>query len=364
MEGRILFYNDQTGEGKIILQNKEKANFSVELWEDFENTPKAGMLLECEIIDGKLISAKASSISRESKAKISENGSSSIGGEGQATFSVEETLKRYFAPIEFLIGEPPEIVNTKHQLEYFLSRRFLMTAYNNLRGIDPSLYKNEDIQKVEEDLKQLHKAYMTIEEKVAIPKLAFEVIFLRSQPEYLQFIKHKEHCTSRISLLTQIEESLFPDIQEKEKILREMKKNDSRREGLESELRKMRGHYVDAIHENANLSEELVTMEDIKKTYTKKYSYNFSILLQQEGKHYLNVLKKILNYRAYSFDNLIWKGTEKSKAVREYFIQGNIEGEYSTITYLKYYLKTLDKDKLNDEQRDLFKLLEYLEKQK
>lgn len=366
MEGRILFYNDQTGQGKLILQSGEKLDFSADVWDDFETAPKAGGLVVCTMEGEALKSVKAAGSSpveekeaeepRESEPKPVKTVSS------KPTFSVEETLTNYFQPVEFLIGEPPEVVNTREQLDFFLVKRFLMTAYNNLRSLDPALYEQKEVREKADELQRLHKAYQTVQSRVETPKLAFEIVFLRSQPEYLRFIRHKEHCLSRISALTQVEESLFPDIRKKEEELAKIPRDqEEKKNALEQELKNIRRHYVEAIHENASLSEELVTMDDLKTTYTEKYYDLFVGQLHQQGAYYLNVLGKILGYRAYSFDKLVWQNAEHSKPITEYFRQGGIVGGYSTLTYLKYYLKTLDKGKIDKEHKDLFKLLGYLE---
>ena len=362
MEGRILFYNEQTGQGKLMLQSGEKLDFSAEQWDDFDAVPQTGVQVTLMMERGVVQSIKASvaSKSKEKKPKEAPAKATSITP-GNSTFSVEETLLNYFKPIGFLIGEPPEIVNTKNQLDYFLVKRFLTTAYNDLKGIDPSIYNNNDMKNRIEELQQMHRAYIEVKDRIDVPKLAFELIFLRSQPEYLQFIRYKEHCLSRISILGQQEESLFPDIKQKEDLLKSMSKSDENWEALENEIKGMRRNYVDAIHENANISKELMTMTDIKTSYMDKYFDSFVDQLLLQGGGHLKTIEKILNYRSYDFDKLIWQGAKKSKSIRENFHRGGIEGDYSTLTFLKYYLNTLDKEKLTHEHKDLFSLLKYLQ---
>lgn len=362
MEGRILFYNEQTGQGKLMLQSGEKLDFSAELWDDFDAVPQTGVQVTLKMERGVVQSIKASvaSKSKEKKQKEAPAKATNITP-GNSTFSVEETLSNYFKPIGFLIGEPPEIVNTKKQLDYFLVKRFLTTAYNDLKSIDPSIYNNNDMKNRIEELQQMHRAYMEVKDRIDVPKLAFELIFLRSQPEYLQFIRYKEHCLSRISILSQQEESLFPDIKQKEDQFKKMSIDDENRDALEKEIKGMRRNYVDAIHENANISKELMTMTDVKTSYVDKYFDSFVDQLLLKGGEHLQTMGKILNYRSYDFDKLIWQGAKKSKSIRENFHSGGIEGDYSTLTFLKYYLNTLDKEKLTHEHKDLFVLQEYLQ---
>ena len=373
MDGRILFYNPHTGHGKLILKSQEKMEFSADLWEDFDVVPSAGKLVSCVIEKGELTSIKALSFEEEldsveikktvqdfsQSEDYSEDESS---GSRRPTFSVKETIENYFKPIAIFIGKPPEIVNTMSQLDYFRVKRFLMTSYNDLKGLDSSLHNNTEIKKILDEIQELHKAYRTIEARLDSPKLAFEMIFLRSQPEYLQYIRHKEHCLNRISILSKMEESLFPDLQEKEEELKSIPKDENtKREALEKQLKTLRRHYVDTIHENAEFYEEISTMEDLRAVYIDNYSEEFFSELLKVGGNYSQALRSILNYRAYDFDKLIWKYAEKSKVIREFLASANIEGSYSTLTFLRYYLRTLNPDKLNAEQRELFNLEEYLE---
>lgn len=375
MEGRILYYNPHTGEGKLILKSQEKVEFSADLWDDFDVVPAAGKLVSCQMEKGVVKKVSAVSFEEEldsvelknsynspsdSVDKNQEGIESSSNGQ-QPTFSIEETISNYFKPIAVFIGEPPEVVNTSAKLDYFQVQRFLMTAYNDLKSLDASMHNNSQIKKILDEIQQLRKAFYTIEARLDSPKLAFEMIFLRSQPEYLQFIRHKDHCLHRVSILSRMEESLFPDIQEKEEAFKKLPKNAYKeRSELEKELKSLRGHYVDTIHENAQMYEELSSIDDLKSTYTRKYFDSFLTEFMKVGGKYLETLKSILNYRAYDFDKLIWNHAEESRSIKEFLTSSNIEGEYSTLTFLRYYLKSLNKDKLNQEQRELLKLEEYL----
>jgi hypothetical protein len=353
--------------------------FSADLWEDFDVMPSAGKLVACKIEKGVLKSLNAVSFEDEVdsvelkkvfRTPTSEVNSTESSSELKAevstsqqkpTFTVCETIQNYFKPIETFIGEPPTIVNTKEQLDYFRVQRFMMTAYNDLKNLDSSLHNNTEVKKILEEIRQLRKAHTTLEARIEAPKLAFEMIFLRSQPEYLQFIRYNEHCLNRISLLSKMEESLFPDIQAKEEELKKMPKEQyADRISLEKELKSLRGYYVDTIHENAELYEELSSMDDLKAIYTQKYFDEFLAELMKVGAKYMETLKRVLNYRAYKFDKLIWVHAEKSRTIEEFLSSSHIEGEYSTLTFLRYYLKTLNQDKLNDEHKELVKLEEYL----
>lgn len=192
IKGRILFYNSQLGEGKIILDTKEKIYFSVDAWDDFDVGPETNLIVECEVQDNVIKSIKVPLESAPKKQESSkEERSVTLSSEEEAKDKVAKTLKSYFSHIEGVIGDPPEIINTKDQLDFFLSKRFLLTSYNNLRSLDPSLYEHKSIKEKLDTIEDLQKAYYSVTEKMDIPHLAFEMIFLRIQPEYIKYQKKR-----------------------------------------------------------------------------------------------------------------------------------------------------------------------------
>ena len=371
IEGRILFFNTQTGHGNLILKSEEKRDFFVDVWDDFESVPVSGALVKCIIKDGVIKSIKSlpnapkkQNTPQETNELQSTSNTSSLlstDEEQNSTYDVMQALKNYFSPIDKIIGKPPKIVNTEAQLDYFLSRRFLLTSYNNLKGIDSTLYENKEVKESSDLLHKLDKAYSSVTDKIDTPSIAFEMIFLNSQPEYIKFIRDKENFLDRISTLTNIVDSISIEMQKKGIQLKKTTNAKIKKE-LESKLKKLRGTYVDTVHEQANLKEELAARPDLTAIYTKKYFSSFKSELSLLKVEYKKMLLNILNYKAYELDKLIWKHASRSKFVQGYFNNAGIKGGYSTITYLRYYLQSLDKEKVHEEQEELFKLLEYLEK--
>ena len=350
-EGRVVFYNLKAGKGKLILASGEKFDFSIDILDGFASKPENGAPVKCIIENDVLKSVEP----LEKNISTDEN-----DAQESPTYSVSQTLKSYFNSI---VGESQEIKGTKAQLDYFLSKRFLITSYNNLKNLDPSLHDHKDIKEKITVLNDLQKVYHTVSGSGEVSQIAFEIIFLRSQPEYMQCIKDKEVCVNRISVLATMISSLLPEIEQGEAELKKMAKKDKKRQVLEDKLKPLRGNYVDSIHEKAELEKQLTEMKDIKAIYTEKYFDDFVSKLSELSGEYKSILSKILNHKAYELDNEIWKHASKSKLIQGYFDDAGIEGDYSTKTFLTYYLSTLDKRQLGDDQVKLFKLLEYLKKQ-
>jgi CheY-like chemotaxis protein len=57
----------------------------------------------------------------------------------------------------------------------------------------------------------------------------------------------------------------------------------------------------------------------------------------------------------------MWEKAKKSEAISGFFEKSGIDGDFSSITYLKYFLKGLNKNQLSHENKKLSILLEHLE---
>lgn len=273
---------------------------------------------------------------------------------------VSDALNRYFSSINSLVEKESDSINQTKQLDFFLSKRFLMTAYNNLSNFDPAIHDHKDITEKLKLVRELEKAYHSAGDKVNVPELAFDVIFLRSQPEYIQYLSDKERCLTRISVASTLIQSLSPELQEREAQIKKLSKNSTKRKVLEEEIKPIRGKYVDSVDEKAKFTEELKALPDLKEIYTQKYFTSFIEELSKLSAEYKEVLGTILNFKASELDALIWENAANSKLIQEYFRDSGIYGDYCTETYLQYYLNTLDKSKLGAEQRELTEFLKHL----
>ncbi|MFP4333605.1 MAG: hypothetical protein ACLFQJ_09925 [Campylobacterales bacterium] len=380
MKGKILFYNSQNGDGIIIGEDKKKYKFSAMEWEDFESLPSpeqtVSMQIENSVVvgvepikeevknEGSLRSDVPKDIEKITQERAAKQEKTHLNTKSnlKSTLSIEECLDNFFEPVEYLVGDPEEYLGYP-KYDYFQMKRFMMTAYNDLKDLDPTLHNDSELKELLEELTSLAKAHESIMQKLSRKKLAFEMVFLRNQPEYVRFIRSKEDSLNRMTVLNRVEESIFPEIRSKEKELRELGDvSFAQKEMLENELKDMKKRYVDAIHESASISEELSSMADLKAIYMEMYFNSFVREFDERAEYYIGVIEESLGVKTFDFDRQLWQKAARSKAVKEYFASANIKGGYSTLTFLSYYLKNLDADKLNDEQRGLMGLLEYLRK--
>lgn len=378
VKAKILFYNPQSGDGMAIGENNLRYSFNASVWEDFNTMPEAGARVLIGISGNVVSSMKPDSADHppqepQKEKKLHEEPYSEKGKtfddifkKGKehlkATFSIEECLQNYFEPIDFLMGDPEEYYGMP-KLDYMRLKRFLTTAYNDLKDLDQSLYSDAELREFLQAIESLAKALTSIKQKLAKKKLAFELVFLQNQPEYRRFIKNKEDALNRMTVLNGLEESLFPEIRKKAKEIRSLGPGGSElKDMLVIELKAMKKRYVDAIHESASISDEISNIIDLKVHYVKLYFNDFCNAFEDRAEYYIGAIEEVLGYKTYEFDRHLWQKAARSRAVQEYFTHAHIKGKYSTLTFLEYYLKSLDTSKISEEQRELFGLLEYLRK--
>jgi hypothetical protein len=104
------------------------------------------------------------------------------------------------------------------------------------------------------------------------------------------------------------------------------------------------------------LREDMEMLSEFRSVYKDNFIKSFTSLAHD----YELLLLQILGAQSYIFDRMLWEKAKKSRVIKRFFSEAQIDGEFSSKTYLKYYLNTLDKEKASQEQRGLFKLYAYL----
>jgi len=356
MEGKITYFNQQEGAGKILTRDKKVFTFDMDSWVDFDMLPTTGLMVEFSIAGDKL--ENIMSKERPSGDEVTQD---DVG----LHLSINDCIEGYFEQVKKLIENYATLLESQKELDFSRMRRFLLTAYNDLYELDTSLATSRLESKKNELLKLQDKyASFTRVAKFPLP-YAFEKIFLEQQPHFLKIIEKKENTAQKISAFASKERHFLFDIELKEKELKKLAENGKKGSEeyaiKESALKSLRAQYVDTLHYVATQREMLTLYTKQIENFKKKYFPQFVKEFEPLVRFYDAKLIKILNVRAYEFDSMLWGQAKKSKLIRQFFIDSGIEGTYSSKTFLKYYLRTLDKDKLNDNNKNLFALLKYLE---
>ena len=399
INGKILFYNEQNGNGIVITKEKEKLGFNIEDWDDFEVMPAVGLLVTFKKEGKKAYAvkvfsqakdlshsiAKANTLKQQkSKQNIpttkcknkalekigdelnallkdSSDNINSLNAKISLSMDISETMHEYFNNLKKELAKRQGYIKVNGRLDYSLAKRFLWTTFNNLTDIDDKMVTLR-ISSVSQDLKFVSKLKDNFDKKVQYPLLAFEDIFLSSQVEYTLVKQMTKEITERLNLLKNKEERLSLEKEKKKKEI-EQEKDKEKKKQLIKELKTLNGTYVDIVHMMAKLQEihkkNTKRLHEFEATYRESFYKRF----QAEAKKYQKNITEILNAQAYLLDFILWKEAKTSKAIHEYFHELDINIELNTKTYLQYYLNTLDEGKAGEDTKELFKFYDYLVEQ-
>jgi len=418
--GKILFYNQQIGQGLIITKEKLKVEFDIQEWDDYDIVPAVGLSVifnlqqnratqievlkdeapqiisnaaldkenqfkkEDNVIKEEKIITKSSfekEIQKKEKKKNSapkcknkdlarigdelnallndsSDNISSLNAKISLSMDIADTMHQYFDNLTKALEKRQGYKKVNGRLDYSLAKRFLWTTFNNLIDIDEKIVTLR-ISSISQDLKFVSKLKENFDRKVKYPLTAFEDIFLSSQVEYTLVKQMTQEITDRLNLLTLKEEKLSFEKQKKQKEI-EYEANKENKQQLIKELKTLNGTYVDIVHMMAKLHEihkkNTKRLRDFEATYKESFYKKF----QAEAKKHQKNITDILNAQAYLLDFVLWKEAKTSKTILHYFHELSIDLELNTKTYLKYYLSTLDEGKANDETKELFKFYDYL----
>ena len=421
LEGKVLFYSDEKGEGIVISSQNEKYRFEVMEWEAYEVMPTKGLEVVFEVSGDKAVKITPSDHSKEQtpplakrplkprskiikeepeakdtpskgeEAQESEKPSpgrmlkpkdeeiikkhddvkkdiidyeesvKKIGENIKLSVSLSETMKHYFGRIDLSIKKREGYRKVQGRLNYLLAKRFLWTTYNNLQDIDSHIITLR-IKSIADDLKRMEGIYNDFEKKTTYPSIAFEEIFLNNQREYKILHVLNQKIKEKLSSLKAEEKSVGALRKSKEEELQKISKKD--KELYQTHLRDLKtinGAYADIVHMIASLKEEYKINYEKLERFSEKYRSDFYAEFNKKTKEYKEVLLDILGAQSYLLDSVLWREAKTSKAILAYFDDLDMDVELNTKGYLKFYLERLDEGKSSDRTRELFELLEYLE---
>lgn len=424
MNGKILFYNQQTGTGIIITPEKTKCKFNIEEWDDFEIMPALG--LEVEFTDISEDFALGITIKRKSTEKEDTNKKEIV--EKEPLKKVEENLEKEEKPKPSVtlptIGNSfnKKIQNTvkyknveltqtnidisklldetENRLESInkninLTIDILDTMHDYFSNIKKQIKKRQGYEKVDgrltyslakrflwttfnnlqdidphvitlriksisEDLLFMNDLEEDFKQKIKYPSLTFDDIFLKSQIEYKNIKNLAKQTKDQLSFLREKEKSISF---QKESIKKEILNCNDKTKLLELNKNKkvINGTYADTVHIMAQLQEEYAIHSKKLKEFEDKYKNDFNEKFKKEAKKYSTILTDILDAQAFLLDSLLWNEAKTSNPIQSYLKNLSIDIEFNTKEYLRYYLNTLDEAKSSQNVKELFTLYKHLQ---
>jgi hypothetical protein len=385
LKGKIVLYNIETGEGLIVARDKNKYQFSIEDWDDFENMPSVGMDVDFvyDIESEHIHSIETSSEDKEEEKKEElkrrgeEREKALKEGKKPEKLDVEEysaknvpqellevSIEDFFEDIKKKTAKiaKSSLVNDRFRLDFQLVKRFLFTAYNNLIEIDPDI-ANPSLTRIYNYLNELNELYIGYKKTHKYPKLAFSSIFLK-RTKYKDAKRRLELNIEEIKSIKKTLPGLEEEIKDLSAQIASIPVGQRGEEymNLVSELKRVKKKYVDSIDLIGRLREENEMLIPITDEYFERFFEEFTNKFSQKYEENIRHLEDILNSLTFTFDKAMWLRAKRSRLIQNYFRESNIEGDFSTATYLKYYLRSLDQSKLSAENEKLFEICAYLER--
>ncbi len=364
--------------------------FVSDSWIDYEHLPKTGMEVAFDLqasvprnirayVDGADKGSDEEEGKQDTKSQTNESKKESEQSEEKEDASKKKGAARrvplskikeetplldcvngYFEEYLDLLQKNRDALGSAKSLDFFKMKRFLVTAYYNLRQIDRGI-SNDKFKAIERELKRLTGIYESFVKLSKLPKeVAFEIIYLKNQPDYIKANSLADTYRSEMNSSIMLEKNLRNELKLKE-VEFAVEKDAAKKKELEAKLKPIRKNYADIVHSASSSRENLIYIGNIINDYKTQRFEAFCSLFEQNITYIKNKLMKVLNVKAYEFDYTLWVNAKDSVYIRKFFGDCKIEGTYCSKTFLKYYIKNLDKEKLGDENRKLYDLLNYLE---
>lgn len=363
LKGKIFLYNVDLGNGLILSQSKEKFKFEMDVWEDFENLPEMGLVVTFDVEDGEISNiqkCKEEELKKAKEEKEEDLDIKNLSAKNVEPGLLDKRLDIFFKDIQELEEDEIELDDTENTLDYFRMKRFMFTAFNNLIELDASIY-DQNVSTLYEQINEAQSQYDKYKKTYLYPKLAFNNIFLK----YTNHQKAQRRLELNLSEMGDLKATLEPleeKIKAKVKKLSSLDKKSEECEDLALSIKKDRRVYVDTIDKIGTIREENELLIPIIEEYYDLFYEEFVDKFDLTCRESLNFLQERLNALAFVFDKFMWAKARKSKIVQNFFKESGIHEDYSSLTYLKYYLKALDSEKLSNDHKELFELKEYLER--
>ncbi len=278
----------------------------------------------------------------------------------QLFFTTESAIVDYFSTIDHSLESFPHYESIFNRIDFLKLRRFLLTTYNNLVDLDLELKKTH-ITDILKDLMSLSDIYDSFTQKSKQIKKAFYDLFLSRNDEFVHAQKKVE--TNRLSIDKHNSNIAIAEaaIAKLEYHINKTPTTSSYYPLIQQKMKKAKSIIVDEIHAKRSMEEENfrliqfieMIINENEESFAKKYTIE-AIAFDQK-------ITDLLNKTAYVFDNELWKYARDSKPIKVHFQQSYIKGQLSSLTYLKYYLQSLNNKNLSQEQQELADLVPYLE---
>jgi len=292
--------------------------------------------------------------------KITENNPKS----GEKSFDVTITIERVISHYIYTINDNLKIFSHYDHfsgtIDFLKLRRFLITTCNTLVELVLELKKTA-ITDMLNELTSLSKIYDSFRQRSQQTKRAFYDLFLNQHDEFVKAEKRLE--ANKMAIVKHVSNISIAEtaISKLEAILKRVSKDSQTYPIIQKKLKKRRTIASDEIHHKKILETENIGLVQFIEMIINENEESFTLKYKIQAKIIDKRIVDLLNKVAFKFEDLLWREARDSKVIRNYFKESKIQGKLCSLTYLKYYLQSLDNQKLSQTHKDLVNLIPYLE---
>ena len=350
LTGKLISIDTSTKQGKIEQDlNKRVFDFSLEVWIDDNGAPQVGEDVEFEV---------EMRVVTRARIKPKPIDPDTIPMTKMPNVCIEE----FFEQENRILRDYSDFVEGHSGLDFLRMRRFLLTAYNDLCEMD-NLIENEDLRSIKHEINSLFRDFENYVKKAQYsPPYAFEKIFLSKQVEFIKVEKDIEARQAALANAKAQCQTMGNNLEAEEKRLQRISNKHSQEYAiLEKEVKAIRRAYVDLIQFIATSQEFLEKAHFRLKKFKDEHFSEFVSVYAPMLKDIRDRFISLLNSKAYDLDSALWGRAKTSESVRRFFRDARIEGGFSSKTFLRYFLRGIDRTKASPKSKELFNLLKYLE---
>jgi len=221
------------------------------------------------------------------------------------------------------------------KINYIDLKKFIDTATNFLTDIDDKILKGLT-GKLYQDMGSLYSFYTQFARESQYSEVIFYKNYLDTLDEYREVKEKVDSLKDKIEEYTDL-------ISKSEEQLKHISKEDK-------SYKKIKKVYVDSIYELSKCKDEFYENKGKMENIIKKEEVAFFPEFKKLREMHLKKLKKIINIKLFYFEKLLWFNAQNSQIIVKFFETSNIKGDFSTKTFIQYFLKNIDEAKSNNSE--------------
>ncbi len=390
MRGKISYYNEKTQTGTVVDKARIVYEFKSGSWFDHHRLPMADMYVDFKANEhGKIDQIKESAFLRlqrkydvteadfwqsadeealeeiaiaRRERLINENVLNIIPKPIAEDYTIGDCFLAFFADAVELVYRYEDIAFDESaengRLDYFKLKRFMQKAKSQLAQTDGTI-SMEPFNQMEKEFSELEFVISeALKQKTKNMELLFEEIYLTQQIGYLKMQR-------RLDIDKQRAFELNITMKRAKENIAAYKSRLSHEHGIDAAA-SLENKIAHALHEHESAEKEIQEIEKNKILFSghlknfkesKYHEFSHSFGFETELKGIVDALKTIIERIAFNYDTLLWQSAVNSHIMQNTFYRQSTEGNYCAMTFLRYYLRPLNKHALSKPDEALYHYL-------